>query len=41
MRRHNVVMTAGSCGIAALAIGLMPATAQAAQTVRGRVPPLV
>jgi hypothetical protein len=31
MRRHNVVMTAGSCGIAALAIGLVPATAQAAQ----------
>jgi hypothetical protein len=32
MRLHNVVMTAGSCGIAALAIGLVPATAQAAQT---------
>jgi hypothetical protein len=29
MLRHNVVRTAGSCGIAALAIGLMPAAAQA------------
>lgn len=29
MRRHNVVRTAGSCGIAALAIGLVPAAAQA------------
>lgn len=29
MQRHNVVRTAGSCGIAALAIGLVPAAAQA------------
>ncbi len=29
MRRHNVVRTAGSCGIAALAIGLVPPAARA------------
>ena len=34
MLRHNVVITAGSCGIAALAVGLAPATAQAARTTR-------
>src|SRR6266536_3025922 len=34
MLRHNVVITAGSCGIAALAVGLAPATAQAAQATR-------
>jgi hypothetical protein len=32
MRRRNVVRTAGSCGIAALAIGLVPAAAQASPT---------
>lgn len=34
MRRHSVVITAGSCGIAALAAGLTPVAAQAAQAAR-------
>ena len=39
MRRRSVIMTAGSCGIAALAVGLAPATAQAAQTAHAAPPP--
>jgi hypothetical protein len=35
MRRHSIVMTAGSCGIAALALAIAPATAQAAQAAQG------
>src|SRR6266487_1786122 len=34
MLRQSLVITAGSCGIAALAAGLTPATAQAAQAAR-------